>query len=77
VKRGLNTKSLDIVRPILLKRIELMAQETEIEIRIGSDDQILSVLALCRALYTAGEQLNQRDEYFDTRDENLRSKILL
>ena len=33
-----------------------------------------SVLALCRALYSDGGQLNQRDEYFDTREENLKEQ---
>ena len=51
-----------------------MAQETEIKIRIGSDDQVSSVLALCRTLYSDGGQLNQRDEYFDTQEENLKEQ---
>jgi adenylate cyclase class 2 len=48
--------------------------ETEIKVRIISDDQVLSVLALCRTLYSDGGQLNQRDEYFDTREENLKEQ---
>jgi adenylate cyclase class 2 len=51
-----------------------MAQETEIKIRIGPDDQVSSVLALCRTLYSDGGQLNQRDEYFDTQEENLKEQ---
>jgi adenylate cyclase, class 2 len=51
-----------------------MAQETEIKIRIAPDDQVSKVLALCQALYADGGQLNQRDEYFDTREENLKEQ---
>lgn len=51
-----------------------MANETEIKIGIGSDDQVSEVLALCRALYSDRGQLNQRDEYFDTREENLKEQ---
>ena len=32
------------------------------------------VLALCRTLYSDGGQLNQRDEYFDTREETLKDQ---
>jgi adenylate cyclase class IV len=48
--------------------------ETEIKIGIGSDDQVSSLLALCRILYSDGKQLNQRDEYFDTREEKLKEQ---
>ena len=51
-----------------------MAQETEIKIRIGPDNQVSSVLALCQILYSDGGQLNQRDEYFDTHEENLKEQ---
>jgi adenylate cyclase class 2 len=51
-----------------------MANETEIKIGIGSDDQVSSVLSLCRSLYSDGGQLNQRDEYFDTQEENLKEQ---
>ena len=51
-----------------------MAQETEIKIRIGPDDQVSKVLALCQDLYADGGQLNQRDEYFDTQEENLKEQ---
>ena len=51
-----------------------MAKETEIKIRLGSDDQVSSVFALCRTLYADGGQLNQRDEYFDTQEENLKEQ---
>jgi adenylate cyclase, class 2 len=51
-----------------------MAQETETKIPLGTGDHFRSVLDLCRALYADGGQLNQRDEYFDTRDENLKEQ---
>ena len=51
-----------------------MAQETEIKIRMGPDNQVSSMLALCGTLYSDGGQLNQRDEYFDTRGENLKEQ---
>jgi predicted adenylyl cyclase CyaB len=48
--------------------------ETEIKIRIGSNDQAASVLAICQTLYLDNGQLNQRDEYFDTKEENLKEQ---
>jgi adenylate cyclase, class 2 len=51
-----------------------VSNETEIKIRIGSDEQLSSVLALCQTLYADGGQLNQCDEYFDTHDENLKEQ---
>jgi adenylate cyclase, class 2 len=48
--------------------------ETEIKIGIGPDNQVSSVLALCRILYSDRGQLNQRDEYFDTHEENLKEQ---
>jgi predicted adenylyl cyclase CyaB len=51
-----------------------MAQETETKIPLGTGNQFRVVLDLCRTLYSGGEQLNQRDEYFDTRDENLKEQ---
>lgn len=51
-----------------------MAQETEIKIPLGTGDQVRAVLDLCQILYANSGQLNQRDEYFDTRDENLKKQ---
>jgi adenylate cyclase class 2 len=51
-----------------------VANETEIKIGIGSNDQVSSVLVLCRTLYSDDGQLNQRDEYFDTQGENLKEQ---
>jgi adenylate cyclase class 2 len=51
-----------------------VANETEIKIGIGSDDQVSEVLALCRAMYSDRGQVNQCDEYFDTRAENLKEQ---
>jgi predicted adenylyl cyclase CyaB len=51
-----------------------MLNETEIKIGIGSNDQVSKMLALCRTLYSDGKQLNQRDEYFDTREEKLKEQ---
>ena len=51
-----------------------MLNETEIKIGIGSNDQVSQMLAFCRTLYSDGKQLNQRDEYFDTQEENLKEQ---
>ena len=48
--------------------------ETEIKVRMMSDGQTSSVLALCCTLYSDGGQLNQRDEYFDTLEEKLKEQ---
>ena len=52
----------------------VVLNETEIKIGIGSDDQVSEILALCRVLYSDGGQINQHDEYFDTREENLKEQ---
>src|SRR5215217_6438818 len=51
-----------------------MAAETEIKIRLGSKDQATALLARCTKLYGAGYETFQRDEYFDTANELLKSK---
>jgi adenylate cyclase, class 2 len=51
-----------------------MAQETETKIPLGIDDKFRAVIDLCQTLYSDGGQLNQRDEYFDTGDENLKEQ---
>ena len=46
----------------------------EIKIPFGTGNKFRDVLDLCRTLYADGGQLNQRDEYFDTGDENLKEQ---
>jgi predicted adenylyl cyclase CyaB len=50
-----------------------MFGETEIKIRINSDEQFASILSRCQALYPGKETvINQRDEYYDTADQQLK-----
>lgn len=51
-----------------------MAAETEIKIRLTSEDQLAGLLARCNKLYGSGVEILQRDEYFDTSDELLKHK---
>lgn len=53
-----------------------MLYETEVKIRLGSEESLSSVITLCTNLYGAGENLLQIDEYFDTPDENLKAEDL-
>jgi predicted adenylyl cyclase CyaB len=53
-----------------------MLYETEIKIRLGSEESLSSIITLCTNLYGVGENLLQMDEYFDTPEENLKSEDL-
>jgi predicted adenylyl cyclase CyaB len=53
-----------------------MLYETEIKIRLGSEESLSSVISLCTNLYGAGEQLTQVDEYFDTPEQALKTEDL-
>lgn len=53
-----------------------MLYETEIKIRLGSEEKLSSVISLCTNLYGAGEQLIQVDEYFDTAGQALQTEDL-
>jgi predicted adenylyl cyclase CyaB len=53
-----------------------MPNETEIKVRLASDEQVSSVLALCRTLYRGGSETLQRDEYYDTVGEKLKEQDL-
>ncbi len=53
-----------------------MLFETEIKIKLGSDERLTSVLSLCTNLYGAGEFLIQVDEYFDTPSQILKNEDL-
>jgi len=53
-----------------------MPSETEIKVRLASDEQCSSVLALCKALYSGGLETLQRDEYYDTIEEKLKEQDL-
>lgn len=53
-----------------------MLYETEVKIRLGSEERLSSVITLCTRLYGAGEDLLQTDEYFDTPEENLKLEDL-
>jgi predicted adenylyl cyclase CyaB len=51
-----------------------MATETEIKIRLQSDEQVMAVISLCGKLYGEETEELQRDEYFDTIEEVLKAK---
>lgn len=51
-----------------------MLYETEIKIKLGSDERLSAVVSLCTNLYGKGESLLQVDEYFDTPDQILKKE---
>src|SRR5688500_11121099 len=51
-----------------------MPTETEIKIRLNSANQRTTILSRCAKLYGKGTELRERDEYFDTPEELLKTK---